>query len=1440
MGCFALAAATVAPASAQSVFINEIHYDNVGADTGEAIEVAGPAGTDLTGWSLVLYNGSGGAAYGTTALSGTIPNQQAGFGTLSFSYPANGLQNGSPDGIALVDGATVVQFLSYEGSFMAVGGPANGLISTDIGVSEPGSGAVGNSLQLGGTGSVASDFTWQSEQTNTFGSVNTGQTFDDGSGGDSAPTVASTTPANGAGGVGLGADITIDFSEAVSAVGSWFDIDCTASGNHSAVASGGPISYVLNPDLDFVPSEVCTVTIFASQVTDVDADDPPDNMAADYLFSFATVVDVELVINEIDYDQPGTDTSEFIEIRNNDTISVDLDDFSLLLINGSGGGAAVYSTIDLPAVVLGPGEYFVVCGDASQVLGCDLDVSPNTNLIQNGAPDAVALVLGGSIVDTVSYEGSVPGYTEGSGSGLEDASSSADANKSISRLPDGNDTDQNNLDFQFVCATPGAANTTNASNCPSVAPPRLVINEIDYDQPGSDAAEFIEIRNSGTGPADLTGVSLLLVNGSGGGAVVYNTIALPSITLGAGDYFVVCGDALNVLNCDLDASPNTNLIQNGSPDAVALVLGSLVLDTVSYEGNSGAPYTEGTGTSAADSNDAPDGFKGLSRVPNGSDTNDNDADFFLVCITPGGANTSLTVGCTPLAPALEIFQIQGSGPLSPYDGQTIQTQNNVVTAVGLDQFAMQTPSVRTDGDVDTSDGIVVFTGGAPTVAVGDLVTVTGEVQEFFGFTEFGFGSTVTLVGSGALPAAVAFDATVPSPDPSSPSCSIEFECYEGMLIEIANGTVTGPNQRFGTDPIAEVFITAAPARTFREPGIEFPGLSGLPVWDGNPEVFELDPDRLGLPNQIIPAGSAFAATGVLGFEFGGYELWPSSLTVAAAPLPVPVREKSVDEFTVGSLNVFRLFDDVDDPPSTNFQGSTRDDVVVSTAEYMRRLVKFSAYIRDVLRSPDILAVQEAEKLEVLEDLALMIATDDPGVVYSAYRIEGNDIGTIDVGFLVRDTVQVDAVTQLGLEETFIDPSDGSVDLLNDRPPLLLEARYLCDCDTSFDGNDGDSDSGSDAGSDSGSDSGSDHGGGSGGVGCTAAPGTPIKVIAIHSRSLSAVETARVQQKRLEQAEFVATEVQALQDADPDVRLVVIGDFNAYEFTDGYVDVTGHMKGDFDPTEELVCNTNACPDMVNPDLTDQVLNLPAEDRYSFNFSGDSQILDHALTSQGLAGLITGYEYGRGNSDAAVDLINDDSTPLRASDHDGLVLYLKTDCPRELKQWALESLSGVLPTGDPGDDERIGKAIDSIIDSLDSRLWIDGRHISSKKVFDEEKKAVKELQKVLDEDSDSDSGSGGGPLDPAVEEALAAVIDSLVEADSILAGTAITEAYEAANAAGCPATSTAKDCKNVWKEIVKAADRFAEALEEAAAGDFDRAIDEFKQAWEGAQKARSKLD
>ncbi|SDP55365.1 hypothetical protein SAMN05660199_04206 [Klenkia soli] len=150
-GLATAAPAAAAPADAR---ITEIHYDDAGADTGEAVEVTAPTAADLTGLQVVLYNGNGGAPYATL----DVPAADDGIAVV----PAVGIQNGSPDGLALVtaDG-TVLEFLSYEGVLTAVGGPADRLTSRDIGVQEDGS-PEGQSLQL-------VDGVWVGPTASTFG-----------------------------------------------------------------------------------------------------------------------------------------------------------------------------------------------------------------------------------------------------------------------------------------------------------------------------------------------------------------------------------------------------------------------------------------------------------------------------------------------------------------------------------------------------------------------------------------------------------------------------------------------------------------------------------------------------------------------------------------------------------------------------------------------------------------------------------------------------------------------------------------------------------------------------------------------------------------------------------------------------------------------------------------------------------------------------------------------------------------------------------------------------------------------------------------------------------------------------------------------------------------------------------------------------------------------
>jgi uncharacterized protein len=106
--------------------------------------------------------------------------------------------------------------------------------------------------------------------------------------GDDPPTVVSTTPADGAGGVAENAGISITFSEPVTVADPWFTIGCTVSGSHTAVASGGPTTFSLDPDADFAAGDTCTVTIVAANVHDNDTTDPPDTLTANVVFAFST------------------------------------------------------------------------------------------------------------------------------------------------------------------------------------------------------------------------------------------------------------------------------------------------------------------------------------------------------------------------------------------------------------------------------------------------------------------------------------------------------------------------------------------------------------------------------------------------------------------------------------------------------------------------------------------------------------------------------------------------------------------------------------------------------------------------------------------------------------------------------------------------------------------------------------------------------------------------------------------------------------------------------------------------------------------------------------------------------------------------------------------------------------------------------------------------
>ena len=593
--------------------------------------------------------------------------------------------------------------------------------------------------------------------------------------------------------------------------------------------------------------------------------------------------------------------------------------------------------------------------------------------------------------------------------------------------------------------------------------------------------------------------------------------------------------------------------------------------------------------------------------------------------------------------AAEIWQIQGREQTSPLLGKSVTTTGNIVTAVGPAGFTMQTPDSRADADPLTSNGVYVFTSAKPTVAIGDVVDVAAKVDNYYHLTELK-NATVTVTAHGAtLPKAVVFGARTPSSDPNKLSCgATNFQCFVGMRVVIENGMINTGNKRFSTEPFAEVSITANGKRSLRQPGVRFsvpvPAGVDLPNWSGNPEVFKMNTDDFGaVPiNTPFVAGTTFRAEGIISYDFGAYTFIPTRIDVKrAAPMPRPVLPTPPFALRIGAFNMERF---CDSEFNTTFtcSGDSKEPTPDQVALKTRRL---SAYVGSVLKLPDVLSTEEVKSLAVLQGLAKQLGDDYP-VKYDAYLLPGHDPSGINVGFLVRADrgVRVLSVRQLGADETWDD--NGSTAFVHDHPPLLLTAEVR---------------------------------------------GMRFHVISVHPKARTNVDkdnatAVRDRLKRFTQSVSLAKQVQELQTRYPSQPLLVVGDFNAYQFSDGWVDVVGMISGKYKDSENLL---KLGKNIVYPALWNAVESVPQNDRYSFLFtenfgeiqgytqagSGNSgrevptvQVLDHALLNRAASFRFLHMQYGRADLDAPAqteaDAANaaDWTKAIGASDHDGFVLDL----------------------------------------------------------------------------------------------------------------------------------------------------------------------------------------
>jgi uncharacterized protein len=587
-----------------------------------------------------------------------------------------------------------------------------------------------------------------------------------------------------------------------------------------------------------------------------------------------------------------------------------------------------------------------------------------------------------------------------------------------------------------------------------------------------------------------------------------------------------------------------------------------------------------------------------------------------------------------------IAEIQGDKTASPHDKETVQFEG-VVTAVLKKGFFVQTPDALADKDPKTSEGIYVFgENSAGQAAVGDLVQVTGAVEEFRGRGDGVYFSTteitkptVKVISKGnPLPAPITLSAT--ELDPKGQLS--QMERFEGMRVKL-DAVVVGPtggytNEKSGVSTSNGVFFVTAQGvpRPFREAGIDvakallqkLPG--NTPTFDMNPEILRVDSQaQVGAKGIDVPSGVTISAlTGVIDYSRNFY-----TLDVDAASPPnvaningfVAVSPAGERELTVGSFNIENFFDD-----EVN-SADVEKEVTLSPNVFKTRLSKVSLAIRNVLASPDILGVIEVENVKVLKKVADKVNADavaagHPDPKYVPYLEEGNDIRGIDVGFLIKSTkVKVLEVKQLGKDDKLDFAGASPNEKLFDRTPLLIRAEV---------------------------------------IDAKSPKPLAVSVIVNHLKSYRGIDDEKdgehTRNKRRLEAEWLARFVEEREKSDPNERLILVGDFNAFQFNDGYNDLIGILKGKPDPN---VLNPSKA--VFATGLADMIDFIDPKNRYSYSFDGSAQALDHILISKPVRSRVLKFGYARVDADFPLVWSNDASRPERISDHDAPVVFLSLD-------------------------------------------------------------------------------------------------------------------------------------------------------------------------------------
>lgn len=582
---------------------------------------------------------------------------------------------------------------------------------------------------------------------------------------------------------------------------------------------------------------------------------------------------------------------------------------------------------------------------------------------------------------------------------------------------------------------------------------------------------------------------------------------------------------------------------------------------------------------------------------------------------------------------LQIRDIQGDGHYSDYTGATVNEITGVVTHLyNSANFVIQ--DVTPDEDNTTSEAIMV-NKASNGLKVGDVVTVAGTVEEWYyeGYSDMKQNdlpitriraTSAVANGTHELPAPLVINKDIFPPteiidndgltsfDPAEDGIDF-YESVELMRVAVSNAKVVGP-QNYG-----EVIVVSGDSNTQFN---DFGGIN-LSANDYNPERIVVDFDN---ESYIAKAGDIYTGeiVGVYGFGFGNYKLWVKEsdlpeLTVSERPDVVTDIEFKEDELTVAAYNVENF--------STN-KDNTPDEKVEKIAK---------SFVEN-MKSPDIITLVEVQDSDgptasgssdatasYERLIAAIIAAGGPAYEWTDIAPEynqdgGQPGGNIRVGYLYNpERVSLSEGTKGGSTEA-VAWENGELTLnpgrildlpqQNTRKPLAAQFEFQ---------------------------------------------GEKVVVIGTHLNSKGGDQPLfgknqppylGSEAERIELATMINEFIKRGQAQDPDLKVIVAGDMNDFEFTPALAALKGVI------------------------LTNMVEKVPAGERFSYYYQGNSQVLDHVLVTNNLA------------DRTVIDMIHINALYMeehgRASDHDPILIRTSLKKPAdgvvEEGEWEEEITSG----------------------------------------------------------------------------------------------------------------------------------------------------------------------